>query len=114
MRQKSKTCYGANGSPLMEYGSWGEAESGAAHVKEQYGNDVHPYACDSCGYFHLGPKERAPGRTCEYCTSEDGVNKDIYDTEGDARRMVETKKRRGVSLKHYMCPVGNGWHLTKL
>lgn len=112
MKRKSKTCYGVNG-PLTEYDSRSEALEGADYTKAEFGYDLVPYACELCGYFHIGPGDRAPGRTCEHCTGAEGGNKDIYPTEGEARRMVEAKRKRGVSLKFYPCPVGNGWHLTK-
>lgn len=112
MRRKSKTCFGVNG-PLTEYNSRGEAQEGADYAQAEFGYDLAPYACESCGYFHLGPRDRAPGRTCEHCTGAEGGNKDIYATEGDARSMVEVKRKRGISLKYYLCPVGKGWHLTK-
>ncbi|WP_462137277.1 hypothetical protein [Candidatus Mycalebacterium sp.] len=114
MIQKSKTCFRSDGEPLTEYGSRSEAQEGADYAKSNFGNeDLVPYSCETCGYFHIGPKDRAPNRTCEACTSSEGVTKDIYETERDAGRMVKMKSKRGVILKTYECPVGNGWHLTK-
>lgn len=113
MRRKSETCIGASGGPLTEYGSRSEAQEGADYAKSEYGYDLKPYICESCGYFHIGPEDRAPNKTCPDCTSAEGENKYVYRTEADARRMTELKKRRGIRLKVYACPVGNGWHLTK-
>ncbi|MGI9558827.1 MAG: hypothetical protein ACR2NQ_04045 [Thermodesulfobacteriota bacterium] len=112
MRRKSKTCFGANGA-LTEYGSRSEAREGADYAKAEYGYELFPYACKDCGYFHIGPGGQAPGKTCEHCTSAEGVNKDIYETEGEARRVCQMKGKRGVVLDVYKCPAGNGWHLTK-
>ena len=115
MFQKSKTCFRSDGEPFTEYGSRSEAQEGADYAQSQFGNEgLAPYSCETCGYFHIGPKDRAPNRTCPECTSEEGVSKDIYKTELDAMRMVEMKRRRGVMLRTYECPVGNGWHLTKM
>jgi len=109
MSRKSKTCFRADGKPLAEYGSRSEAQEGADYAKSEFGNEgLAPYICDNCGCFHIGPKDRAPGKTCANCAS-----KYIYRTEADARQMVKLKRQRGIRLKVYICPVGNGWHLTK-
>ncbi len=112
--QKSKSCFGANGEPLTEYGSRSEAREGADYAKFHFGNEsLVPYICEICGCFHIGPKDRAPSKTCPDCTGSEGENKDIYQTEPEAQRMVKIKMKKGKYLSAYPCPVGNGWHLTK-
>lgn len=114
MIQKSKTCFRADGAPLTEYGSRSEAQEGADYAKSNFGNEgLAPYSCETCGYFHIGPKDRTPNRTCPDCTGSEGENKDVYRTEKDAVHMMKMKRKRGVILQTYECPVGNGWHLTK-
>ncbi|QMU56449.1 MAG: hypothetical protein GKS04_04780 [Candidatus Mycalebacterium zealandia] len=114
MIQKSTTCFRSDGEPLTEYGSRGEAQEGADYARAEFGNEnLVPYSCETCGYFHIGPKDRAPNRTCPNCTGAEGENKDVYEAEIDAMRMVKMKRKRGVVLSTYECPVGNGWHLTK-
>lgn len=109
MNRKSETCFRADGEPLREYGSRSEAQEGADYAKSEFGNEgLAPYICENCGYFHIGPKDRAPGKTCPNCTS-----KYVYATQAEARRMVKLKRKRGIRLRVYACPVGNGWHLTK-
>ncbi|MDR2659613.1 MAG: hypothetical protein LBC27_06450 [Spirochaetaceae bacterium] len=53
-------------------------------------------------------------KLCVHCRGSDGKEKEIYETpEAACRRAAYIKEERGVTLKIYQCPKGNGWHLTK-
>jgi hypothetical protein len=55
-----------------------------------------------------------PPRKCKRCRGQDGNEKDVYETAGAATDAAEfIEKDRGLRLKVYECPHGNGWHLTK-
>jgi hypothetical protein len=51
---------------------------------------------------------------CEYCRGKDGKNKDIYKTLEYAMDTIKyLEKERNIYLNPYICPYGNGYHLTK-
>jgi hypothetical protein len=53
-------------------------------------------------------------RKCDLCKGKDGKKKDIYETFQAALDTAQyIEEDRGLSLKTYKCPHGNGWHLTK-
>jgi hypothetical protein len=53
-------------------------------------------------------------KKCEYCKGKDGKNKDIYETLEYAMDTIEhLEKERNIYLNPYLCPHGNGYHLTK-
>lgn len=97
----------------MEYDSAAEARE-AALAGRRFGRRLEPYACDTCGCWHLapagGPAPVAPGCSC---TGRDGQYKDTYRTREDAQRradLVFAESR--VRLRVYRCRSGTGWHLT--
>ena len=112
---KSETCFSRSGSPLSEYGSEEEAQSGADYENARNG-DVQfvPYRCERCGKFHLKPEQYyVPklGTPCS-CTDFYGDRKDAYPSEAMAQKMARIRAEAGVRLTVYRCPEGNGWHLT--
>ena len=104
------------GRPLSVYLSKAEAQEAARHVKKTYGHSLTAYRCDSCGQWHLSPKERqTPSQPCPHCRGSDGKAKAAYRTEMDARQRAKIlAKEQGVNLTVYACEFGQGWHLTKL
>lgn len=54
-------------------------------------------------------KRRKPQRKCEPC------GKPWYATQSEAIRTIlpRVKAARGLGLRFYPCPHGNGFHLTK-
>jgi len=115
MSVKSSTCFKKNGEPLSTYFSEYEANEGASNANDQYGLDLSPYNCSTCGNWHLSPKDRqTQNKVCAYCTDSNGSHKALYNTfEGASNRAEFIKKERGIILKVYKCPYQNGWHLTK-
>ncbi len=117
MNRKSPSCNAKKtGRPLTEYDSKAEANSAAKHANLNYaGNNMVPYKCSKCGFWHLSPETRqTPSKTCTICRGADGTLKESYATERDAlRRAGHLRKEQGVKLKVYECEHGNGWHLTK-
>lgn len=112
---KSETCVGkVSGKPLTEYDSEQEALDGAAHAKQQYGRSLVPYACDTCGLWHLSPTERqTPSKQCPTCRGADGKAKESYRSEQEAsRRAAIIRGEKGANLSVYACEYGHGWHLT--
>mmetsp|Transcript_28389 Transcript_28389/g.69089 ORF Transcript_28389/g.69089 Transcript_28389/m.69089 type:complete len:299 (+) Transcript_28389:321-1217(+) len=54
--RKSRSCYGrATGKPLTEYDTAEDAFEGSTYVLERYNQDMHPYKCNTCDYWHLAP-----------------------------------------------------------
>ena len=100
--------------PLRSYFSRSEAELAAEYVLARFGHDQVPYRCRTCESWHLTPRERhTPSFPCPDCTSGGGEPKASYETEDAAERRASILRReRGVSLRVYDCPYGNGWHLT--
>ncbi|MEA3287157.1 MAG: hypothetical protein U9Q77_07255 [Candidatus Marinimicrobia bacterium] len=117
MNRKSPTCKaGKTGRPLMEYDTKAEAKTAARHANKNYaGNDLIPYKCNQCGFWHLSPTDRqTPSETCPVCRGADGKPKEAYTSERDAlRRAGHLRKEQGVKLSVYKCEHGHGWHLTK-
>jgi hypothetical protein len=116
MSQKSETCIGkATGRPLTEYDSLQEAEDGAEHANKTYKRNLIPYACETCGKWHLSPKGRqTPSDKCSFCKGADGQAKDAYRSRADAQRRADIlRKEQGVSLKVYACEQSDAWHLTR-
>ncbi len=117
MNRKSPICNAQkSGRPLTEYDTKTEAKAAARHANQTYGgNNLIPYKCGQCGFWHLAPADRqTPSETCPICRGADGMLKESYTTERDAlRRAGILRKENGVKLKVYECEHGNGWHLTK-
>jgi hypothetical protein len=111
---KSEICFKKDGEPLSSYLSEDDAVGGADYVRTNFGNDLVPYKCSKCGYWHLSPKERhTPSKTC-ICPDSGGKPKELYATREDAeRRAGIIAKEKGRRLKVYPCPYQAGWHLTK-
>ena len=113
---KSETCFGKiSGQPLSQYFDEHEAQNAAEYSKENHNNDLIPYKCDKCGFWHLSPKNRqTPSQKCNVCTAGDGTPKDTYRSYQEANtRSNIIYHEQGVELKVYECRFGNGWHLTK-
>jgi hypothetical protein len=56
---------------------------------------------------------RTPCHTCPHCTDSHGQPKQAYESEDAAERRAEIiLEERGVDLRVYECPYGEGWHLT--
>jgi len=113
---KSETCIGkVSGKPLTEYSSEREAQQGADHARTRYGRGLVPYPCETCGQWHLAPKNRqTPSTRCPTCTSADGRAKDAYRNQQEAQRRADIlRKEQGVALRVYACEHGHGWHLTR-
>lgn len=113
---KSHTCYGStSGKPLTYYFYEFEAETAAEYIKTQFDNELGPYECKKCGYWHLSPKERmTPSTKCNWCTAADGEHKNSYRSKKDARVRADISyEEKGIDLKVYKCRYGEGWHLTK-
>lgn len=109
MCKKSTTCMSkSTGKPLTEYYSELEAERSANIVQINRGNNLIPYRCNKCRYWHLAPKERhTPSRRCYYC------GKDLYETQDAAEKRADILYiERGVQLRVYFCNYQYGWHLT--
>lgn len=113
---KSTTCFGTkSGKPLTEYMTQQEAQEGANYANKTYRQNLVPYRCDTCGYWHLALGNRqTPSKPCPYCTSADGSAKEAYQSKSDAQKRARIiKSEQGVTLSVYPCEHGNGWHLTK-
>lgn len=117
MNRKSPSCMTRKtGRPLTEYDSKIEAKSAANFANKNFtGNDLVPYKCNRCGFWHLSPADRqTPSKTCSVCRGADGKLKEAYLNESTAKQRAELLcKEQGVTLKVYECEHGNGWHLTK-
>jgi len=116
MSRKSKMCMSTRtGEPLTKYDSKNEARTGANYVNSTYGNNLVPYQCDKCNYWHLAPANRqTPSKKCQYCTDSNGRQKDLYETKKGAELRAEILyEEKGMRLTVYKCPTNKGWHLTK-
>lgn len=102
------TCKNRLGKARRAFPDRASAEEGARYVFSTYGNRMVPYRCNSCGDWHLCPEDRhTPGHHCDACS------KQAYATERAAeRRAYILERERGVWLRVYECPHGEGWHLT--
>jgi hypothetical protein len=113
---KSNSCFSKRtGEPLTEYYSEGDAWEGAEYANNQYGNNLIPYQCKKCEFWHLSPKDRqTPSQKCFDCTDGSGKCKRLYYSEEDAERRADILyEEEGVNLEVYECPHNDGWHLTK-
>lgn len=111
---KSTTCFSKDNLPLSYYGSEREAQESADYQNVQSGRNLIPYFCSTCGKYHLKPLEFYCPKTditCS-CTDHTGKSKAAYLTKESAERMVAIRTQTGVRLTVYLCPYGNGWHLT--
>ncbi len=97
MASKSTTCMSKQGEPLTEYEFAFQAEDAADYINTIYGNDLIPYDCTKCRYWHLTPKSRhTPSRTCDYCTSASGEPKTLYETRKGADRRANILAEQGA------------------
>lgn len=113
---KSDSCFGkVSGKPLSFYYTEFESQIAAEYSKNIYGNELTPYECQRCSYWHLSPKARmTPSKKCNWCTAADGEYKNSYRTIKEARlRAKIIYEEQGIDLKVYECKYGEGWHLTK-
>lgn len=117
MSRKSPSCTAhKSGRPLTEYDTKAEAKAAAGYAnKTHQNNDLVPYKCRQCGFWHLSPADRqTPSTSCPVCRGADGKPKDSYLNQDSAHRRADLlRKEQGVTLKVYKCEHGNGWHLTK-
>ena len=108
---KSPTCKGSNNQYLEEYHSEVAARIDAERIKKEFGHDLVPQSCRTCGYWHLAPVSKS--RQCQFCTDSALFQKDLYATrqeaEATARHLFMEKK---IQLSAYKCPHSSGWHLT--
>ncbi len=111
---KSETCFSKNGNPLSVYESYSEALESADYQFASAGIKFSPYQCDTCGKYHLKPTEFYCKKLSSFCscTDHNGKRKDSYETRSDAEKMINIRKRAGVTLYVYACPQGKGYHLT--
>ncbi|NQV14193.1 hypothetical protein HQ531_01955 [bacterium] len=117
MNRKSPTCKARkSGRPLTEYETKAEAKSAANYANKNFsGENLVPYKCDRCGFWHISPTGRqTPSKACTICRGADGMLKESYQSENDAQlRAGILHEEQGVTLYIYECEHGNGWHLTK-
>ncbi len=113
---KNSTCIGkSTGKPLSQYATKYEAESAAEYSKTIYGNNLSPYECTKCKYWHLSPVDRiTPSKECPYCTGRDGIPKSAYRSRSEASTRAKIiYSEKGIKLNVYQCIYSHGWHLTK-
>jgi len=114
MNLKSKTCISHKGKPLSFYDIEAEAQENADHIKSKYVNNMMPYKCDKCGYWHLSPENRYTKIGKCNCTDRDNYGKTLYSSKDDAnKRLNILYEEQRVRLEIYQCPYSDGWHLTK-
>ncbi len=115
MHWTSSTCLGrASRKLLTTYTDEASARSGAAHALRRYGRAMTPYSCIRCGGWHLCPADReTPSETCRDCHDRSGRPKQRYVSRDAAERRADiVASERGVPLRVYPCPCGDGYHLT--
>ncbi len=109
---KSPTCKGPNGKFLEEYHSRSAADLAAEDIKLNFGYELYPSLCRSCGYWHLAPVNTR--KQCFHCTDSALFLKDLYASKNEALSSAEwVRKEKKIQLYPYKCPHSNGWHLTK-
>jgi len=109
---KSTTCKGQKGQFLEEYLSQSAALHAAEEIKMQYGHDLAPAQCRTCGYWHLVPVQTR--RQCFHCTDSALFQKDLYATRDEAQSNADwLRKEKKIQLYAYKCPHSSGWHLSK-
>ncbi len=109
-KRKSPTCRGKIGDrPLTEYDEEWEAKEAAHEFGLDTRQEMVHYRCPKCDRWHIAPKSRqTPSKDCISC------DKQSYPTKKDAeRRSRITKSERGIRLRVYKCPHGNGYHTTR-
>ena len=109
LRNHFAGCTSRRGTPLRAFDNEFSAEEGARHALVAHGSRMLPYRCERCGRWHLCDAARhTPSHRCVPCSKES------YETRECAeRRAAILLDERGVRLRVYACPVGDGWHLTK-
>jgi hypothetical protein len=113
---KSDTCFSKKTAlPLSYYFNEFEAKIAADYSNDVYGNDLIPYECKKCGFWHLSPKFRiTPSKKCKKCTAGDGTYKNTYRTKREANVRADIiYGEQDIDLKVYKCRYEGGWHLTK-
>ena len=109
---KSSTCKGSNGQYLEEYHSEAAALIDAERIKKEFGHDLAPQSCRTCGYWHLTSANK--NRQCMHCTDSALFQKDLYVTQHEAEATAwKIGKEKKIKLFPYKCPYSSGWHLTK-
>ena len=109
---KSYTCKGSNGQYLEEYHSEAAALIDGERIKKEFGHDLTPQSCRTCGYWHLTAISKS--RQCMFCTDSALFLKDLYATRQEAEDIaMRIGREKKIRLFPYKCPYSNGWHLTK-
>lgn len=109
---KSPTCKGSSNQYLEEYHSEAAARIDAERIKKEFGHDLVPQTCRTCGYWHLRAGSKT--RLCMFCTDSALFFKDLYATRQEAEAMAaRIGKEKKIKLYPYKCPHSGGWHLTK-
>ena len=89
----SKTCFGKvnSGKSIKTYSTESEATETAEYALQHYDNELVPYKCDRCGYWHLSPKDRITVKSNKPCgfTDEKGSPKALYLSEKDAEKRAK-------------------------
>lgn len=112
---KSETCFSTQGTPLSVYDTEDEAQGSADYQRQENGIELYPYRCKKCGLYHLAPQESRINVLDADCGCRDsqGGRKTLYVTEEDARKVAESRMRKGErTLRVYRCPMRSGWHIT--
>ena len=108
---KSTTCKGSNSQYLEEYHSEAAAHIAAERIKKEFGRDLTPQVCRTCGYWHLMPVYKS--KLCIHCTDSALFQKDLYATRIESEVMAQRViKEKRIKLFPYKCPYSSGWHLT--
>lgn len=105
----------STGKPLSVYETKKEADESAKYTKKTYGTDLYAYKCETCGKYHLAPKESKIDVKHDACSCRDsnGKPKALYGTKKDAeKQMVKSAEEQHIKLRVYKCPDGKGYHLT--
>lgn len=104
----SSTCVSRRGTPRRAYPDRVSAEASANQALSAYGSCMVAYICALCGSWHLSPVDRhTPSHHCCACSKLAYESKDAAE-----RRAWILGRERGVRLRVYECPHGEGWHLT--
>lgn len=109
---RSTTCKGNNGQYLEEYHSQTAAAIASEEIQKTYGNNLTPFLCRACGYWHLGVVNTR--LQCMLCTDSGLFLKDLYASKEEALSTAAyIRRERKIQLFPYKCPHSSGWHLTK-
>lgn len=105
----------STGKELAAYETEKEAKESAAYSKKNFKLDLYPYKCETCGKFHLAPKDSkidVKHNACS-CTDSNGKPKALYGSKKDAEKQREkSEKEQNVKLYIFKCPETKGYHLT--